>query len=129
MDASALLKRYVEEEESEAAATILADGPWASGAHLYPEVRIALARRLAASELAIAVARFERDWQAVQVIALDASLPRRAAHLGIGHRLRTLDALHLAAAERAGGAELTFVTFDERLAVAARAMRWPVAGV
>ena len=43
--------------------------------------------------------------------------------------LRTLDALHLAAAERAGGPELTFVTFDTRLAEAARAMGFPVAGV
>jgi predicted nucleic acid-binding protein len=56
-------------------------------------------------------------------------LCRRAAALGPEHGLRTLDALHLAAAERAGGAELTFLTFDARLAGAARAMGFPVAGI
>jgi predicted nucleic acid-binding protein len=56
-------------------------------------------------------------------------LCRRAGVIGVAHWLRTLDALHLAAAERAGGAELTVVTFDDRLAAAARAMGFPVAGV
>lgn len=40
----------------------------------------------------------------------------------------TLDALHLAAAEQAGGRELPFVTFDLRLAEAARALGFTVIG-
>jgi predicted nucleic acid-binding protein len=43
-------------------------------------------------------------------------------------RIRTLDALHLAAAERAGGGTLVFVTYDIRQAQAARSLGWPVLG-
>jgi uncharacterized protein len=42
--------------------------------------------------------------------------------------VKTLDALHLAAAQRVGGPELTFVTFDERQAEAARSLGWTVVG-
>jgi predicted nucleic acid-binding protein len=42
--------------------------------------------------------------------------------------VRTLDALHLGAAERVGGAALPFVTFDRRLAAAARRLGWTVLG-
>lgn len=41
---------------------------------------------------------------------------------------RTLDALHLAAAERAGGSALRFLTFDMRLAQAARSIGFIVVG-
>jgi predicted nucleic acid-binding protein len=42
---------------------------------------------------------------------------------------RTLDALHLAAAERAGGRSLPVLTFDVRLAEAARRLGFAVLGV
>lgn len=42
---------------------------------------------------------------------------------------KTLDALHLAAAERAGGRAVPFLTFDLRQAVAARSLGFTVLGV
>jgi predicted nucleic acid-binding protein len=41
---------------------------------------------------------------------------------------RTLDALHLAAARRAGGPVVAFLTFDVRQAQAARALGFTVVG-
>lgn len=130
LDSSALAKRYVEEPDGEVVATILmSDDGWATGNHTYTEVSIALGRRLDDSTLVSAAARFELDWDTIRVVHLDGVLFRRAAAIGVEHRLRTLDALHLAAAERAGGEELTFATFDRRLGNAARSMGFPVVGI
>lgn len=129
LDPSALFKRYVDEPGSDVMTAILmGDDVWIAGNHAFVEVSIALGRRLDGPGLSTASARFERDWEAVRVVTLDDTLCRRAADLGVQHRLRTLDALHLAAAERAGGSDLTFVTFDSRLGDAARSMGYPVAG-
>ena len=62
------------------------------------------------------------------VVALDEVVCRRAAELGIAAAARSLDALHLAAAERAGGRTLPVFTFDVRLAQAARALGFAVVG-
>lgn len=129
LDASALLKRYVAEPGSDLIeAALLGDDVWVAGNHSYVEVAIALHRRLDGAALTAGTNRFQRDWESIRVVTLDDRLCRRAADLGVQQRLRTLDALHLAAAERAGGTELTFVTFDARLADAARSMGFPIAG-
>jgi uncharacterized protein len=128
LDASAMFKRYVAEVGSALVeATLMSDSVWVAANHSYVEVSIALGRRLGGAALTTGTTRFERDWDAMRVVRLDDTLCRRAADLGVQHGVRTLDALHLAAAERAGGAALTFVTFDSRLADAARAMGMPVA--
>lgn len=101
---------------------------WVAANHSYVEIAIALSRRLGVPALISGMTRFERDWEAVRVVTLDDTLCRRAANLGVEKGLRTLDALHLAAAERAGGSALTFMTFDARLGDAARSMGFPVAG-
>lgn len=125
-----MAKRYIDEPDSDdAAAVLLADERWVAANHIYTEISLVLGRRLGGRALAEAAARFERDWDTIQVVLLDDTLCRRAAAIGVQHRLRTLDALHLAAAERAGGPELTLVTFDTRLADVARSMGFPVAGV
>lgn len=129
VDSSALVKRYVAEDESDAAeAALLADPEWATANHAYPEVLLAIHRRLGEAERAVARDAFERDWQRTFVVALDDIVCRRAAELGIATGARSLDALHLAAAERAGGRSLPLVTFDVRLGLAARALGFVVIG-
>jgi predicted nucleic acid-binding protein len=128
LDTSALLKRYVVEPESDAVSRIMErDARWVAANHTYTEVSIALTRRLGIGEAAPAIRLFEDDWIRTVVVDIDDPICRRAADLGIEHHLRTLDALHLAAAERAGGSGLTFLTFDTRLGDAARSMGFPVA--
>lgn len=129
VDSSALAKRYVAEPDSDAAeALLLSDTDWITANHTYVEVILALDRRLEEPDTHTAIAGFERDWERVFVVALDDALCRRAAVLGSITRCRTLDALHLAAAERAGGRALPVVTFDLRLAQAARALGFSVLG-
>jgi len=128
-DSSALIKRYVAVDDSDAAESVLlADPEWVTGRHTFVEVMLAIHRRLGDAERAVASAAFERDWQRTFVVALDDAVCRRAAELGIATGARSLDALHLAAAERAGGRSLPIVTFDVRLGLVARSLGFGVIG-
>ena len=128
-DSSALIKRYVAEDDSDTAESVLlADPEWVTGRHTFVEVMLAIHRRLGDAERTVASAAFERDLQRTLVVALDDTLCRRAAELGITTGARSLDALHLAAAERAGGRSLPIVTFDVRLGHAARSLGFGVIG-
>jgi uncharacterized protein len=51
------------------------------------------------------------DWERIHVVPLDARCLDRAAELGRTQPLRTIDALHLAAADRLPR-PTTFATFD-----------------
>jgi predicted nucleic acid-binding protein len=62
------------------------------------------------------------------VVSLDETVCRLAAQVGPLTGTRTLDALHLAAADRAGGRAIPIVTFDLRLAQAARSLGFTVLG-
>jgi predicted nucleic acid-binding protein len=118
LDSSALVKRYVDEVGSELVVEAM-DG---ADAHSicrigFVETVRAVARGGAPEDLA----RMERDWAGIDVIEVDRDLVERAARLAVEQRLRSLDALHLAAAlsqtpERAP----TFATWDVRLHRAAR---------
>ncbi|HSH60843.1 MAG TPA: PIN domain-containing protein [Acidimicrobiales bacterium] len=56
---------------------------------------------------------------AFAVVELDAATCELAATIAEHTGVRTLDALHLGAAQRAGGQALTILTFDVRQAQAA----------
>ncbi len=129
VDSSALAKRYVAESDSDAAeAILLADTRWVTAGHTYVEVTLALARRLHEDDVPRAQEAFERDWQRILVVGLDDVVCRRAAAIGVVIGTRTLDALHLAAAERSVGRAGPLVTFDVRLAQVARSMGFSVLG-
>ena len=129
VDASALAKLFVEEPDSHTARELLLDAQWTAARHAYIEVRRALQRRLPPERLGPARARFQDSWRDIDVVELDEATCDVAAELAETTGAKTLDALHLAAAERAGGADLTFVTFDRRQADAARSLGWTVIGV
>lgn len=129
VDSSALAKRYVAESDSDTAEAILLDDPdWVSANHTFVEVVLALSRRLDDPDVGPGLTGFDSDWRRTLVVALDGAVCRRAAEIGRVTGSRTLDALHLAAAERAGGRSLPFVTFDLRLAQTARALGFTVIG-
>jgi predicted nucleic acid-binding protein len=86
----------------------------------YVELRAAIARRLAPRAQARARRLLDGRWQDVQTVTVDAELVRRAARVADTHRLRALDALHLAAAERIREPGLVFATWDAELERAAR---------
>lgn len=136
VDSSALLKRYVEEPDSELAERLLAsDTDLITGRHALVEIRRNLARLLDAAALgevrAAALgevrAAFAADVVRLSVVELDPEACERAASAEITG-VRTLDALHLGAAQRAGGSAAAFLTFDLRQAQAARALGMTVLG-
>jgi len=123
VDSSALLKRYVEEADSAAADALLrADPAILTGRHTVVEVRRNLARLLTGRDLAAARAAFARDVAALSLIELDAATCESAASIAETTGVRTLDALHLAAAQRVAAPGVGFLTFDLRQAQAARAL-------
>jgi predicted nucleic acid-binding protein len=128
VDTSALLKRYVDEADSERAVELLgSDRDVVTGRHTVVEVRRNLARLLSATDAVEARATFTEDLASLSIVELDASTCELAATIAEQTGVRTLDALHLGAARRLGTA-LTFLTFDARQAQAARSLGLAVAG-
>ncbi len=127
-DTSALLKRYVDEPDSDRAVELLVSDPdLVTGRHTIVEVRRNLARLLPATAATAERGAFAEDIASLSIIELDAATCELAATIAEQAGVRTLDALHLGAARRLGTA-MTFLTFDVRQAQAARALGFAVAG-
>jgi len=123
VDSSALLKRYVEEADSAAADALLrADSELLTARHTVVEVRRNLSRLLAGRDLVTARAAFAHDLRSVSIIELDDATCESAATIAEATGVRTLDALHLAAAQRVSAPGAVFLTFDLRQAQAARTL-------
>ncbi len=128
-DTSALLKRYVEEDDSDLAVELLDSDPTlVTGRHTVVEVRRNLARLLSGTVLTEARQSFATDLGAFSIVELEAATCELAATIAEQTGVRTLDALHLGAARRLGTA-MTFLTFDVRQSQAARGLGFRVVGV
>ncbi len=129
VDSSALLKRYVEEPDSEMAESLLRSDPsLLTARHTVLEVRRNLARLLEERDAATARAAFLEDLDALSIVELDEVTCEMAAAIAELTGVRTLDALHLAAAQRIGSPAVPFLTFDLRQAQAARGLGLTVVG-
>ena len=123
VDSSALLKRHVEEADSAAADALLrADRSLLTARHTVVEVRRNLARLLTGRALVAARAAFADDLRSLSIIELDEATCESAASIAETTGVRTLDALHLAAAQRVSAPGVGFLTFDRRQAQAARTL-------
>lgn len=58
---------------------------------------------------------FEDDWPSFEVIDVDHLLAVEAAQIAVHHRVRSLDALHLAAAKRIPGESVVVATWDTQM--------------
>jgi PIN domain len=85
-------------------------------------------RLLDGRKLAAARSAFAADLEVLSIIELDAVTCEGAAAVAEVTGVRTLDALHLSAAQRVGGRAVPFLTFDRRQAQAARALGLTVVG-
>ena len=82
VDTSALLKRYVAEDESERCEQILlGDLAWVTARHTWVEVVRNLARLLAGAERARVKKIFRSDWERMHVVEVDATVSERAGDL------------------------------------------------
>ena len=121
-DASALVKRYVAEEGSDRVAR------WVDRANQVACCRIGFVEVARAIMLAglsdpgTARQAFEQDWERIAILEIHDLLARRAVVLATNLRLRSLDALHLAAAESLDGPDLQLMTWDRRLWRAAQSL-------
>jgi uncharacterized protein len=73
-----------------------------------------------------AVAKARRQLARLYVVPLDRALLDDAATLGAAQILRSLDAIHLAAAQRLGPELRSVITYDHRMHQAADALGLPV---
>jgi predicted nucleic acid-binding protein len=128
VDSSALLKRYVDEHDSEAAIELMATDPVLLTSRITEvEVRRNLSRLLDAATLDSARRQFAVDLDAFALMSIDAVICSDAARIAEQTLCRSLDALHVASALRAG-ASTVVLTFDIRQARTARAMGLSVVG-
>jgi predicted nucleic acid-binding protein len=128
VDSSALLKRYVDEHDSEAAVGLMATDPVLVTSRLTEvEVRRNLARLLDGADLTACRRQFSTDLDAFALVSLDALTCNEAARIAEETLCRSLDALHLASSLRAGRST-TLLTFDQRQAQAARQVGITVVG-
>lgn len=117
LDSSALVKRYVKESGSD---TIVEAMEHALAYKMCRVGFVETVRAVTRGGEAEDVEKMEGDWTRIDVIEVDEALALNAARLAVDHRLRTLDALHLAAALTLVGEASTFATWDVRLHRAAR---------
>lgn len=120
LDASALVKLVVPEAESAGLARFLAARPERGSSAL---ARVEVPRAVWPHGAA-ARARAARLVRRLDLLALDDALLDEAA--GLAGYLRSLDAIHVAAAGRLGPDLEALVTYDGRMRSAARALGLPV---
>ncbi|MEZ5349463.1 MAG: type II toxin-antitoxin system VapC family toxin [Microthrixaceae bacterium] len=113
LDTTALLARYLDgPARTEVLAAMASDPDWCASALALSEA-LMLVERLGDDPNRLDDLRraIRDDWERIHVVPLDTMCLERAAELGRTQPLRTVDALHLAAADRLPR-PLTFATFD-----------------
>lgn len=129
LDASALVKRYIEERGSEETTELTSSADVvATSLVSRAEVAAALAKAVRSGLLSEQEARkaqqtFAGDWQDIARIPVTESLVGRAETLAWEHALRGYDAVQLASAltwQESVGIEIVLATFDRQLWEAAR---------
>ena len=113
VDASALVKRYLREPGRDLVLeTMAADDVWCASELCRTEVLLVLHRIASGPRQAGALARaFRDDWDAFHVVPVDDRCLARATDVGTEFGLRTVDAVHLAAADRLPR-PTSYLTFD-----------------
>ncbi|MGH9064296.1 MAG: type II toxin-antitoxin system VapC family toxin [Acidimicrobiales bacterium] len=117
LDASALVKRYVAEPGSDLVRSAM------QAAERWYICRIGFVETVRAVGLAAgrsATRAVSEEWPSFGVVEVDQELAERAAGLALDEGLRSLDALHLAAALLLPSEETVLATWDRRLHAAAQ---------
>lgn len=129
IDSSALVKRYISEPDSKFASSLISADPVLVTSWLtFVEVRKAVSRALEGIDLASALRALTDDFDKMAVVSPDVLTWQAAADIVDALKIRSLDAVHLACAQRLRVKNLRFVTFDLRQAIAARSLGFNVEG-
>lgn len=128
-DSSALVKRYVEEDGSDRANSILANTAIIATSKLtYPEILSAFARKHKTGEISIEwfnkiIENFETEWEYFLIIEIQDELLPLIRKMIKKHYLKGADSIHLSSAlwlKHAAKEDITFVTSDINLLKAAQ---------
>lgn len=127
LDASGLLARYLAGPAGDAArAAMAADPVWcASSLALTEALMVVDQLDVEPTERADLRRALRDDWERIHTVPLDGRCLDRAAELGRTQPVRTIDALHLAAADRLPR-PVTYVTFEARQIPVALSMGYAV---
>ena len=129
LDASALVKRYIQEKASEDLnAWIDAAEMVVTGFITRVEVAAAIARAgrmklISPDETLAALRQFRSEWESFQRLPISENTVIRGGDLAIEHNLRGYDAMHLACAliwQETLGMPVTLASFDSQFIEAAR---------
>lgn len=136
IDTSALLRRYVRTSGHGLVTEAMADvadagGAWCASALARAETLQAIGSVTASRRSHDALwAAVRDDWERFHVVPVDDRCLARATEIGAAFRVRTADAIHLAAADRVhdldGSGPVRFLTFDRRQIPAAAALGFDV---
>ena len=123
LDTSALVKRYVAESGSDIVLHHMEqDLDWAASVLARTEARVTLCHRGPEGALeSPAQKQLAQDWDRFITVPIDPGCLASAEDIGCQQHLRTLDAIHLAAASRLP-TSLRFLSFDRRQRDAAVAL-------
>jgi predicted nucleic acid-binding protein len=127
LDTSALVRRYVHGAGRDLVLATMSDrSPWCASALARTEVLLALRQVAAHPHQEADLWRTARDdWDAFWVVPVDGRCLAGAVEIGARFGLRTVDAIHLAAADRLPR-PLRYVTFDRRQIPAAAGLDFEV---
>ena len=123
LDASALVRRYVRDPGRPLVLDAMAADPtWCASEVCRTETMLALHRLSPGPTTQAGLwAAVREDWAAMTVVPVDDRCLARAVELGATFGLRTVDAIHLAAADRLPR-PVTYASFDRRQLPAAAAL-------
>ena len=115
IDSSALVRRYVHDRHRGLVLdTMQADDAWCASALCRSETLLALHRlSLGPHQQAQLWQAVREDWAAFVVVPVDDRCLARATDIGAMFGVRSVDAIHLAAADRLPG-PVRYLTFDRR---------------
>lgn len=127
VDTSALVRRYVAEPGRDLVVEAMdGSGAWVASALARSEVMVCLHQlALGPRQQARMWSAFRSDWDAFAVVPVDERCLGRAVELGSSFALRTVDAVHLAAADRLPR-PARYLTFDRHQIPAAAALGFEV---
>jgi predicted nucleic acid-binding protein len=132
LDASALVKRYVQEKASQDVYTwIEAAEMVVTGLITRVEVTAAIARAgrmklITPEETLAALRQFRSEWESFQRLPITENTVVRGDALAVEHNLRGYDATHLSCAliwQETLGMPVTLASFDSQLVAVARAVQ------
>ena len=127
VDASALLRRYLHDRHRPLVLDAMGEASeWCTSALTRTEAQLVLHRASVSARQQRALWGALRDeWEAFWVVPLDDRCTARAVEIGATYGLRTVDAIHLAAADRLPG-PVRYLTLERQQIPAADALGFEV---